>query len=254
MVKRINACPSKCKNCTSREVCSHSKFGVLFSGGLDSTVIALFLSKCLPSNESIDLLNVSFGNGSSSSKGNRKKKEEKDAHSRPEINFTSPDRISALASLKELQAIDKSRIWNFVEINITAEELRAKRDDLIHHLIAPHSSVLDDSIGCALYFCGRGEGLLNGKMYSSPSRVIFSGLGADEQLGGYSRHRGRFSESGWSGLLEELDLEMGRIHSRNCGRDDRVLSHHGRTARFPYLDEGVVSFLNSLPIWTKANL
>ena len=32
-----------------------------------------------------------------------------------------------------------------------------------------------------------------------------------------------------------------RLASRNLGRDDRVVSHHGREARFPYLDEAVLA-------------
>ena len=31
----------------------------------------------------------------------------------------------------------------------------------------------------------------------------------------------------------------------------RCISDHGREARFPFLDEEVVSFLNSLPVWIK---
>ena len=49
-------------------------------------------------------------------------------------------------------------------------------------------------------------------------------------------------------------MELGQISSRNLGQDDRGISDHGKEARFPFLDENVVSFLNSLPVWEKANL
>lgn len=84
--------------------------------------------------------------------------------------------------------------------------------------------------------------------------MILTGIGADEQLAGYSRHRVRFKTSGHEGLIQELAMELGRISSRNLGRDDRVIGDHGKEARFPYLDEDVVSYLNSLPVWVKADL
>ncbi|KAI2526116.1 ASNSD1 isoform 1 [Pan troglodytes] len=84
--------------------------------------------------------------------------------------------------------------------------------------------------------------------------VVLTGIGADEQLAGYSRHRVRFQSHGLEGLNKEIMMELGRISSRNLGRDDRVIGDHGKEARFPFLDENVVSFLNSLPIWEKANL
>ena len=48
-------------------------------------------------------------------------------------------------------------------------------------------------------------------------------MGADEQLGGYSRHRGRFVSSGgdFAAVTEEIALEVGRISERNLGRDNR---------------------------------
>jgi len=33
------------------------------------------------------------------------------------------------------------------------------------------------------------ESLIEGQRYKSPARVLLAGMGIDEQLGGYSRHR-----------------------------------------------------------------
>ncbi|KAK3856966.1 hypothetical protein Pcinc_036749 [Petrolisthes cinctipes] len=171
-----------------------------------------------------------------------------------DMKFEVPDRISGRQCWRELQQLRPQRTWNFVQIDVTREEVQSARMSTIRHLLHPNTSVLDDSIGCALWFAARGIGTLNGKHYTSPARVVLSGVGADEQLGGYSRHRSAFEAGGWSALINEVETEMTRIHSRNLGRDNRILAHHGRAPRLPYLDEDVVNFLNQLPIWTKANL
>lgn len=80
------------------------------------------------------------------------------------------------------------------------------------------------------------------------SRVLLLGSGADEQFAGYSRHIGAFKRGGEAALEEELRLEVGRIWERNLGRDDRLISDHGKEARFPFLDESVMKFLNQLPL------
>lgn len=110
-------------------------------------------------------------------------------------------------------------------------------------------TVLDDSIGCALWFAARGDF----QDPTSATKVVLSGLGADEQLGGYSRHRSAFEKSGREGVEREIMLEIERLSTRNLGRDDRIVSHHGKEARFPYLDENVISFLNKAPTEFKAN-
>lgn len=61
--------------------------------------------------------------------------------------------------------------------------------------------------------------------------MILTGIGADEQLAGYSRHRVRYKSSGLEGLVKELAMELGRISSRNLGRDDRIIGDHGKEAR-----------------------
>ena len=79
--------------------------------------------------------------------------------------------------------------------------------------------------------------------YETPAKVLFSGLGADEQvrsitaktqtflfyqLGGYGRHFVQFKMKGWSGLISEMQSDVNRIATRNLGRDDRIVADHGR--------------------------
>ncbi|XP_009888433.1 PREDICTED: asparagine synthetase domain-containing protein 1 [Charadrius vociferus] len=268
------------QNQKTKEVPSTSNrkahIAVLFSGGIDSMVIASLADKHVPLEEPIDLLNVAFMlKEQAKQKGTTKKHtnqkvqldslcaqescKDLDAKTGAHLPcFDVPDRITGRAGLKELEAINPSRTWNFVEINITPEELKEMRQQCIKHLIYPLDTVLDDSIGCAIWFASRGEGFISNqgelKPYKSPAKVVLTGIGADEQLAGYSRHRVCFQKYGLEGLNKELEMELDRISSRNLGRDDRIIGDHGKEARFPFLDEDVVSFLNSLPILEKADL
>ena len=81
--------------------------------------------------------------------------------------------------------------------------------------------------------------------YRCTARVLLSGAGADEQMAGYSRHRGVWARGGAAALAGELAREMERIGVRNLGRDDRCVGDHGRELRFPYLDDSVVNLLAS---------
>ena len=80
------------------------------------------------------------------------------------------------------------------------------------------------------------------------SRILLVGIGADEQLGGYGRHRTTFMKGGASALAAELNKDLGRLWMRNLGRDDRCITDHGREAWFPFLDEQVVRFFQELPL------
>lgn len=116
---------------------------------------------------------------------------------------------------------------------------------------------MDLSIAYALYFAARGTGVASSKFeltpvaYKTPARVLLSGLGADELFGGYTRHATAWARRGFTGLLDELKLDVDRLGKRNLGRDDRVISHWGREARFPYLDESLVKWAVESPIWEK---
>lgn len=145
--KRIKAQPKHCKNCIKEmAVCSHSRIGILFSGGVDCAVIAVLSHMLVDKSIPIDLLNVSFNEVS---------------------NYDSPDRQTGLETLNELRNICSDRDWNFLKINVSQQELNELRKNHIADLIYPLQTVLDDSLGCALWFASRGST----KTYTSPSRV-----------------------------------------------------------------------------------
>lgn len=128
---------------------------------------------------------------------------------------------------------------------------------MVIRLIYPHNTEMDLSIACALYFASRGIGISSdqeggiAEHYVTPARVLLSGLGADELFGGYTRHSTAFNRHGYQGLIDELELDVNRLGKRNLGRDDRVISHWSKEARFPYLDEALVKWAVERPIWEK---
>jgi asparagine synthetase B (glutamine-hydrolysing) len=85
-------------------------------------------------------------------------------------------------------------------------------------------------------------------LYRSKAKVIIVGIGADEQMAGYGRHRVTYNKGGYAAVRKELLMEKSRLWTRNLGRDDRCISSHGKEARFPFLDEDVSTYLNSLDI------
>lgn len=241
---RLKAKPNYCRNCLNlsiKTVCNHSKIGILFSGGLDSTILAKITDEFIPNNEPIDLINVAF--------------EKATINSKIKPNFDVPDRKTGRQALQELQKLTPNRTWNFIEINITRVELIKQCSTHICHLVYPLQTILDESLGCALWFASRGTGnlLSNNEPYTTPARVLLLGMGADELFGGYTRHRNTLRRSGWSALSLELNNELSRISERNLGRDDRIVSDHGRQSRLPYLDEEFIKFVQTLPPWQRCN-
>ena len=261
-----------------------ARAAVMFSGGLDSMVLARLADAHLPPDEPIDLLHVAFGAGAAA----------------------APDRLAALCGVRELRRTS-ARAWRLVLIDVSLDELAAARAQL-EVLLAPAATVMDVNIGAALWFGARGrgtlrtrlgaapppaadardaadgdgngdgdgdaleddivdddeagvpqreypsddeacaEGALDGREYRSAARVLLLGMGADEQMGGYGRHRTAYRKGGAEALRRELAADCERMWLRNLGRDDRVLSDWGREPRFPFLDEGVTALLARMPL------
>ncbi|GAQ79948.1 asparagine synthase domain-containing protein [Klebsormidium nitens] len=327
---------------------------VLFSGGLDSMILAALVGRHVTEGATIDLINVCFDGG------------------------TSPDRLSAIAGLKELKTLFPGRRWRLIRVDSSLAEVDLHRPRLLS-LICPSQTYMDLNIGAALWLAARGRGFVaveaasesdckrlqssnsldeqldcaeraqprtsdgrssnlqgaepsnrlesreetrigpectvlraaegqsrkaesqsdgaedsgdrraddwrhieagqlrrsHGRRsggedgcdigrsddphrtaenpYTSSARVLLVGSGADEQCAGYGRHRTKFREGGWQRLDAEMRLDVLRLWQRNLGRDDRCIADHGKEARFPFLDEDVMSLLLSLPLWTVAD-
>ncbi|KAL2200758.1 asparagine synthase-domain-containing protein [Corynascus similis CBS 632.67] len=228
--------PAGVANCNTR-------VAILFSGGLDCTVLARLCHELLEPDQGIDLLNVGFENPRVIAQLQKEKRH------LPDFYEACPDRITGRKSFSELQKVCPGRAFRFVA---------AHRQQVIS-LIHPHNTEMDLSIACALYFAARSQGLCTEQpdsvpiSYTSPARVLLSGLGADELFGGYSRHPSAFQQRGYPGLIDELLLDVSRLGKRNLGRDNRVMAHWSKEVRFPFLDERLVSWAIETPAWEKCD-
>lgn len=219
-----------------------SRISILFSGGIDSVVMAIMADLVLPHSIPIDLINVAFQN-------------DRFLSNNPQSNdYDVPDRISGLLAFEQLKSLT-FRQWNFIKVNVPRHEYNAHRNHVLK-IMRPNDTIMDLSIAIALWFAARGQGILCGPEthFQSMAKVILVGMGADEQLAGYGRHRTSYEVGGYSAVVQEVQAELNRISSRNLGRDDRCISDHGKEARFPFLDEELVNYLSSLPITTKCDL
>ncbi|KAG8996595.1 hypothetical protein FRB94_008194 [Tulasnella sp. JGI-2019a] len=250
------------------------RVGILFSGGIDCSVLAYLTHRHLPITEPIDLLNVAFENprvlnastSSSTSKASKKSRRakagalnnEEDTFSNTKGMYDVPDRLTGLEQLQELRRVCQNRTWNFVEVNVPYEQCQMERTR-VEGLMYPSRTVMDLSLALALYFASRGIGMIRPSPtsqptpYASPARVLLSGLGSDELLGGYARHRHAYTRDGWHGLVSELQLDLTRLPTRNLGRDDRVISENGKETRYPYLSLTLVDLVAKLPVHVKAD-
>lgn len=252
-----------------------TKVAILFSGGLDCTVMARMCHDLIPLDQGIDLINVAFENPRVAANAQKSRVPEDSVPF--DIYEVCPDRITGRKSFAELQSVCPGRAWKFLavrlstpvhvkkpilnlwQVNTPYSEYSSHKGKVIS-LIYPHNTEMDLSIASALYFAARGQGIaftdsmtnIPG-VYNTGARVLLSGLGADELFGGYQRHATAYQRQGYPGLVDELKLDVSRLGKRNLGRDDRVMSHWGKEIRFPYLDEELVRWAIRTPVWDKCD-
>ena len=196
---------------------------LLFSGGIDCTIIACILANIIDSKTTIDILNVQFEMLTDEESADRKQARKVFAYLTKEYSNVK---------------------FRFMNVDVSKNEyLKAKKR--VATLLYPSDNKMDLSIGIALWFACQGE---------TSARIVFTGSGADELFAGYKRHLTYANHEDSSYLSYSLQEEIDRIGYRNLGRDERCISDNGKEARLPYMDERLVDFVCKLPINYKINL
>lgn len=254
--------------------------GLLFSGGIDCMVLGALADKFLPPDHALDLINVAFV-------GDFEGCEEF-------LLSTIPDRATAVNGYLELKALTRRKInliqvdistaalaqyrlhilqllapcTTIMDFNIgsvlwfgarATGSLYDGPEEYLDNEFCRYSSedsapVEEAEGGGPVTPPPAGSSTRQRPLYSSQSRVLLSGLGADELMAGYGRHRTTFRKEGLQQLQRELDKDLRRLWRRNLGRDDRLISDHGREVRHPYLDERVIDFVHHTAIGDLCDL
>ncbi|KAJ0634454.1 putative asparagine synthase, rossmann-like alpha/beta/alpha sandwich, nucleophile aminohydrolase [Helianthus annuus] len=195
----------------------NSPVAVLFSGGLDSMILAALLDQCLDPKYEIDLLNVSFD------------------------GQLAPDRISARAGVNELRKIAPLRRWNLVEIDAELSKLTLETPHVMS-LINPSNTYMDLNIGIALWLAAGGDGWagLNEEMKLDMQRIWKRNLGRDDRCIADNGKEARFPflDEDVIRLLLDIPLwEIADLRKPSGVGDKKILRE---VARMLHLQEAAV--------------
>ncbi|KAI3389193.1 hypothetical protein SNEBB_010301 [Seison nebaliae] len=230
---------------------------LFFSGGIDSSSILAMLLQRMDESKRIILLNLYF------------------RHSNEAPDYQSSKK--SIEMLKDIHEKNSGRIIpHFIEGNV--DDVDQTLIDVVKEKISPISirNYMDMSIGIILYLLGQLAVNYNSNWYEECTLtqclinlnkskeiekkkkkiICLSGLGADEFLGGYGRHRTRWDKrttdmEGIRNVCMEMDYDIKRLWSRNGGRDDRLMNDE-LIVIYPFLDNRITEFLIRLPLSYKS--
>ncbi|CDR95707.1 asparagine synthase, putative [Babesia bigemina] len=299
--------------CDSRSI--RDRVTILFSGGLDSSLLASMVAQHVKDLECIELVNVAF---------------------KPKV---APDRITAICTYEDLTRIYPEVNFKLILVDVETEEYKKVEQELMARIM-PNNTHMDLNIAAALHYAvalkgtvmqpqfihteewqeikqnvalmksinlrvtiskgsdtqtnneeldGGKDGTcenehstdntrkhdrhaktasdesdvvdvlweqliqLRGSVnaadedYTSPSKHVIIGSGADELFGGYGRHAVAPPTADVS-FSKEVNKDIRRLWKRNLGRDDRVVNAQGVTALYPFLHPSVIRVLTHLKL------
>ena len=193
-----------------------SDVGLIFSGGVDSTILAALLKRIAENrkNDNQLPLNINlYSVGVLNSQDIRFSKEMAEVLDLP-IKTVIVDETTVKESIKPV--------------------LAAIEDDNIMKL----------GVGMTIYLAAKA-------MNEDGIKVAISGQGADELFGGYNRYLKHFEENSlmdaYFALDEEIYHDIANMYHVNLERDDAVSMANGVELRVPFLDKDIIGLALDIP-------
>ena len=191
--------------------------GLIFSGGVDSTILAVILKDIAEKREKdenlkplhIKLYAVGLENSQ-------------------DISFSKRIAEDLGFELKTV-IIDEEIIRNSVEDVLTAIE---------------DANIMKLGVGMTIYLATKA-------IHEDGIKVALSGQGADELFGGYNRYLKHFEDNtlfdAYFNLDEEIYHDIANLYHVNLERDDAVSMANGVELRVPFLDKEVINLALDIP-------
>ena len=192
-----------------------SNVGLIFSGGVDSTILAVLLKQIAEkrNNNSIPLTIKLYSVGVENSQ---------------DIKFSKEIAEELDLPIKTI-IIDETTVKESIKPVLTAIE-----DDNLMKL----------GVGMTIYLAAKA-------MKEDNVKVALSGQGADELFGGYNRYLKHFEEKclfdAYFALDEEIYHDIANMYHVNLERDDAVSMANGVELRVPFLDNDIVNLALDIP-------
>ena len=194
-----------------------SNVGLIFSGGVDSTILAVLLKQIAENrnnNKNSIPLNIKlYSVGIENSQ---------------DIKFSKEIAEELGLDLKTV-IIDENTVKESIKPVLTAIE-----DD----------NVMKLGVGMTIYLAAKA-------MKEDNVKVALSGQGADELFGGYNRYLKHFEENSlfdaYFALDEEIYHDIANMYHVNLERDDAVSMANGVELRVPFLDKDIIDLALDIP-------
>lgn len=192
-----------------------SNIGLIFSGGVDSTILAVLLKEIAEkrNNNSIPLNIKLYSVGVENSQ---------------DIRFSKEIAEELDLPIKTI-IIDETTVKESIKPVLTAIE-----DD----------NVMKLGVGMTIYLAAKA-------MKEDNVKVALSGQGADELFGGYNRYLKHFEQNtlfdAYFALDEEIYHDIANMYHVNLERDDAVSMANGVELRVPFLDMDIIDLSLDIP-------